>query len=427
MSVTLEQHQHASPSAARSPRCRFCAHPLSHTFADLGTSPLCQKHVTPANFDHAEAFYPLHVYVCEKCFLVQLPAYVAREEIFDEQYAYFSSYSDTMLAHARQYADEMTARLRLGPESRVVELASNDGYLLQYFVQKGIPVLGIEPTANTAAAAEKRGVPSLVKFFGRETAREVLASHGPANLLLGNNVLAHVPDINDFVAGMKILLSPGGVITMEFPLLMHLVQRNYWDTIYHEHFSYLSVTTVEQIFASHGLELFDADEIDIHGGSVRIHARHAGDSTHRSSPRLAELKAREAEAGQFDLGWYESFGQRVAEHKRQILSWLIQAKRREKTIVAYGAPGKGNTLLNYCGIRTDFIEYTVDRSPHKQGNFLPGSRIPIVSPDRIRQTLPDYVVILVWNLKDEVMKQMAHIREWGGQFAVFMPDVQVFE
>jgi hypothetical protein len=449
---------------SHSPKCRFCSTDLRHTFVDLGTSPLCQRHVTPARFNHAESFYPLHVYVCEKCFLVQLPEYVAREEIFDAEYGYFSSFSDTMLAHARGYVEMMTERFGLSEKSKVVELASNDGYLLQYFVQKGIPVLGIEPTANTAAAAEKKGVPSLRKFFGRQTAREVLESQGPANVILGNNVLAHVPDINDFVGGMKILLAPGGVVTMEFPQLLHLISQNYWDTIYHEHFSYLSFTTVQAIFAAHGMTLFDVDEIATHGGSIRIYARHA-DSTdgieetrirtnrHESTrmkskevredsrefveirdplwsdesaaKRVAAMKLREKQAGHFDLNYYRSFDEQVRESKRSILDFFIQAKRAGKSVAGYGAPGKGNTLLNYCGIRTDFLDYTVDRSPHKQGNFLPGTRIPILAPDKVRETKPDYLFILPWNLKDEIMKQMSYIREWGGKFVVPMPRVEI--
>ncbi|MCS7033939.1 MAG: class I SAM-dependent methyltransferase [Phycisphaerae bacterium] len=408
-------------------RCRFCSSLLRHTFVDLGASPLCQKHVTPRNFHRAEAIYPLHAYVCHACFLVQLPSTVPAEEIFDDEYAYFSSFSDTMLTHARRYVAEITHRLHLGPHSRVVEIASNDGYLLQYFVQAGIPCLGIEPTANTAAAAAEKGVPTLVKFFGRATAREVVESHGPADLVLGNNVLAHVPDINDFVGGIKLLLAPRGVVTMEFPQLLQLISRNYWDTIYHEHYSYLSFTTVEKIFAAHGMELFDVEEIDIHGGSLRIYARHAGDESHPVSPRVDAMKEKEALAGQQDIATYTGFGRKVQEHKRQILSWLIEQKRAGKQIAAYGAPGKGNTLLNYCGIRTDFIDYTVDRSPHKQGNFLPGTRIPILAPEKVDQTRPDFLLILVWNLKEEVMQQMKHIRSWGGKFVVFMPQVEVFD
>jgi SAM-dependent methyltransferase len=407
--------------------CRFCAAPLRHTFVDLGTSPLCQKHVTPERFSHAEAFYPLHVYVCDQCFLVQLPEYVSREEIFDDEYAYFSSYSDTWLKHARDYVEMMTRKLGLGPKSRVVEVASNDGYLLQYFVAQGVPVLGIEPTANTAAEAVKKGVPTLVKFFGGQTAREVVAEHGSADLVLGNNVLAHVPDLNDFVAGLKLLLAPGGVVTMEFPQLLHLIDRNYWDTIYHEHFSYLSFTTVEKVFSRHGLTLFDVDELPTHGGSIRIYARHADHRGHPVEPRVAEMKAREQQAGHYQLDYYQSFGEQVKECKRRLLEFLIDVKRQGKSVAAYGAPGKGNTLLNYCGIRTDFIDYTVDRSPHKQGNFLPGSRIPILHPDKVAETKPDYLLILPWNLREEIMRQMAHVREWGGRFVVLIPEVEVFE
>jgi C-methyltransferase C-terminal domain/Putative zinc binding domain/Methyltransferase domain len=417
----------ASPGHDGSPSryaCRFCATPLERTFVDLGTSPLCQRHVTPQRFDHAEATYPLHVYVCEKCWLVQLPAYVAREEVFDDQYAYFSSYSDSWLRHAQQYVEKMTAMLGLTGESKVCELASNDGYLLQYFVMRGIPVLGVEPTANTAAAAENRGVRSLVKFFGKQTASEIASDWGQVNLLLGNNVLAHVPDINDFVGGMKILLAPGGTITIEFPHLLTLMQHNQFDTIYHEHYSYLGFTAVETIFAHHGLSLFDVEELPTHGGSLRIFAQHAGDQR-PISDRVAEMKRREQSFGLFDPRTYAAFSDRVKETKRRLLEFLIDAKRRGKRVVGYGAPGKGNTLLNYCGIRTDFLDYTVDRSPVKQNNFLPGSRIPILSPDRIFLDKPDYVLILPWNLKDEITQQMRAVREWGGQFVVPIPSVQV--
>ena len=417
----------ADPVHARHYACRFCNEPLRHTFVDLGTSPLCQRHVTPARFDHAEAIYPLHVYVCESCFLVQLPAYVAREEIFDAEYGYFSSFSETWLQHANAYVQMMIPRFDLGAASKVVELASNDGYLLQYFKRAGVPVLGIEPTENTAAIAIKNGIPSLTKFFGRETAREVLAGDGPASLILGNNVLAHVPDINDFVGGMKILLGPGGVVTMEFPQLLHLIDRSYWDTIYHEHFSYLSFTTVEKIFAAQGLVLFDVDDLPTHGGSIRIYGRHADDTTKPVHERVLAMREREKAAGHFDLAYYRTYGERVKESKRAILEFLIEAKRQGKSIAAYGAPGKGNTLLNYCGIRTDLIDYTVDRSPHKQGNFLPGTRLPIYGPEKIRETKPDYLFLLPWNLKDEIVKQMADIRSWGGKFVVPIPTVQVID
>ncbi len=410
---------------AYTPTCRFCDTPLKHTFVDLGTSPPCQRHVTPARYNHAEAFYPLHAYVCHECFLVQVPQYVAREELFDDQYAYFSSYSDSWLKHAADYTQKMVSRFGFSSKSRVVEVASNDGYLLQYFVQRGIPALGIEPTANTAAEAEKKGVKSLIKFFGRETAKEVRRDFGPADLLLGNNVLAHVPDINDFVGGLKILLAEKGVVTIEFPVLHKLIENNYFDTIYHEHFSYLSFTTVERIFAHHGMVLFDVDRLSTHGGSIRIYARHAEDSSKPVSENVVAMKQYEEKAGHFDLGYYADFGERVRETKRKILEFLIAAKRAGKTVAAYGAPGKGNTLLNYCGVRTDFIDFTVDRNPHKQNNYLPGSRIPILAPDALRERRPDYLFILIWNLKDEVMQQCDFIREWGGQFVVPLPELEV--
>jgi 2-polyprenyl-3-methyl-5-hydroxy-6-metoxy-1,4-benzoquinol methylase len=372
-----------------------------------------------------EPFYPLHVRVCSACFLVQLEQYVSREDIFTD-YAYFSSYSDSWLQHANHYTHQMVERFGLNSANLVVELASNDGYLLQYFVQKGIPTLGIEPAANVAQVAEKKGVPTLVKFFGCETALELAAQGKKADLLLGNNVLAQVPDLNDFVGGMKILLKPQGVITMEFPHLMRLMDENQFDTIYHEHFSYFSFLTAEKIFAAHGLTLFDVEELGTHGGSLRIYARHFEDGSKVVSARVHELRAREESAGFTRLDRYHSFAEQVKETKRKLLEFLIEAKRAGKQIVGYGAPGKGNTLLNFCGIRTDFLDYTVDRSPHKQGKFLPGTHIPIYSPDRIRQTRPDYVLILPWNLKDEIIKQNLYIREWGGQFVVPIPAVRIY-
>ena len=407
--------------------CRFCGAPLDFTFVNLGTSPLCQDHVRPHEFNRAEAFYPLHARVCRECFLVQLDEFVTSEEIFQNDYAYFSSYSASWLRHARRYTDMAVERFGLGKDSLVVEVASNDGYLLQYFVEKEIPVLGIEPAANVAGYAQAKGINTLVRFFGRDTARYVAELSGQADLLLGNNVLAHVPDINDFVAGMRILLKPGGIITMEFPHLLRLVEGNQFDTIYHEHFSYLSFYTVERIFAHHGLTLFDVEELSTHGGSLRIFARHTADDTHPVTTRVTELRARELAAGVTDLASYSDFEEKAKETKRKLLEFLIEAKRAGKTVVGYGAPGKGNTLLNYCGIRTDFVEYTVDVSPHKQGNFLPGTRIPICHPDRIRQTQPDYVLILPWNLREEIMEQMQDIREWGGRFVVPIPEVQVYE
>jgi SAM-dependent methyltransferase len=372
-----------------------------------------------------EPFYPLQVFVCGKCFLVQLHEFVAPENIFSD-YLYFASYSDSWLAHAKRYTDEMVKRFPISEASLVIEIASNDGYLLQYFAEKDIPVLGIEPAANVAHVAAQRGISSIVKFFSSDTARELVAAGKHADLLLGNNVLAHVPDINDFVEGMKILLEPQGVITMEFPHLMQLMEQNQFDTIYHEHFSYFSFLTVEKIFAAHGLVLFDVEELPTHGGSLRIFARHAEDSTKPVSLRVTELRAREESAGYARLETYSRFAEQVKETKRKLLEFLIKAKRNGKKIAAYGAAAKGNTLLNYCAIRTDFLDYTVDRSPYKQGMFLPGTRIPVYSPDQIRRTQPDYLLILPWNLKDEIIQQNAYIRDWGGQFVVPIPEVTVY-
>jgi len=373
-----------------------------------------------------EPFYPLHAQVCGNCFLVQLQAYVTPEDIFSD-YAYFSSYSDSWLAHAKKYTDQMVERFGLGANSLVVELASNDGYLLQYFVEKRVPVLGIEPAANVAEVAKKKGVPTLVKFFGRETARELAAAGKQADLLLGNNVLAQVPDLNDFVAGMKILLKPLGIITMEFPHLQRLMEENQFDTIYHEHFSYFSFLTAEKIFAAHGLTLFDVEELPTHGGSLRIYGRHKEDSSKPVSARVTDLRKREETAGYTRLETYSRFAEQVKETKRKLLEFLIEAKRGGKKIAGYGAPGKGNTLLNYCAIRSDFLDYTVDRNPYKHGRFLPGTHVPIYPPDRIQETKPDFLLILPWNLKDEIIKQNAFIREWGGKFVVPIPEVQIHE
>ncbi len=419
---------HKEPSgegAAQGATCRFCRTVLQHTFVDLGMSPLCQTHIEPQQLNHMEPFFPLHVWICHVCFLVQLEEYVSPKQIFTE-YAYFSSYSDSWVAHAKRYAELMQRRFGIDRTKKVMEIASNDGYLLQHFVRMGIPVLGIEPAANVAKVAVERGIPTTVRFFGVESARAILGEHGPADLLLGNNVLAHVPDINDFVGGMKTLLCPGGVITMEFPHLLRLMAENQFDTIYHEHFSYLSFYAVEQVFAAHGLTLFDVDELPTHGGSLRIYARHVEDATKPVSERVAALKQRELQAGVNRLEAYASFAERVKETKRAILEFLIQAKRAGKSIAGYGAPGKGNTLLNYCGIRTDFLDYTVDRSPYKQGKYTPGTHIPILAPERIKQTKPDYVFILPWNLKDEIMAQLAYVRDWGGKFIVPIPQLAVY-
>jgi SAM-dependent methyltransferase len=406
--------------------CMFCATPLRHTFADLGMSPLCESYVPEAMLNHMEPFYPLHVYVCEKCFLVQLEEYVSPKEIFTE-YAYFSSYADSWVEHMRRYAELVSERFGLGKESFVVEVASNDGYLLQHFVKKGVPVLGIEPAANVARVAVEKGVPTLVAFFGEQTARQLVAEGKKADLICGANVLAQVPKPNDFVKGLQILLKPQGVITIEFPHLLRLMAENQFDTIYHEHFSYFSFVTAEKIFAAQGLTLFDVEEISTHGGSLRIYARHADDSSKPMSARAREMRQREIDGGFLRLERYASFGEQVKETKRKLVEFLIDTKRAGKSIVGYGAPGKGNTLLNYCGIRTDFIDFTVDRSTYKQGKFLPGTHIPIRHPDHIREVKPDYVLILPWNFKDEIVQQMAYIREWGGRFVVPIPEVRVLD
>ena len=371
-----------------------------------------------------EPFYPLHAYVCGQCFLVQLQAFVTPSEIFTD-YAYFSSYSTSWVEHARRYTEMMIARFRLGPASKVMEIASNDGYLLQHFVARGVPVLGIEPAANVAKVAIDKGVPSTVRFFGCMTAAEIAVEHGRPDVLLGNNVLAHVPDINDFVGGIKALLAPHGVLTMEFPHLHRLMVENQFDTIYHEHFSYLSFVTVEKIFAHHRLTLFDVEELPTHGGSLRIYGRHDEHTALAVTDRVRELRQREIDEGFLTPERYRGFDEQVRATKRKLLTFLIGAKQRNKTVVGYGAPGKGNTLLNYCGIRTDFLDFTVDANPYKQGKFTPGTRIPILAPEKLREARPDYVLILPWNLKDEISAQAAYIRDWGGKFVVPIPEVRV--
>lgn len=404
--------------------CLFCGTPLRHTFVDLGMSPLCESYVSPAHLNSMEPFYPLHVFVCENCYLVQLQEYVNPADIFSE-YAYFSSYSDSWVEHARRYTEMITKRLGLTSTSLVVELASNDGYLLQHFVKNNIPVLGIEPAANVARAAEERNVPTLVEFFDDRMAVRLSAEGKQADLIAGNNVLAQVPGVNSFVKGIKLLLKPGGVVTIEFPHLMRLMQENQFDTIYHEHFFYFSFIAAEKIFAAHGLTLFDVEELPTHGGSLRIYGRHEQNSALPLTDRALELRSRELAAGLTKLETYRSFDRQVQETKRKLLDMLIGLKRQGKTIAGYGAPGKGNTLLNYCGIRHDFLDYTVDRNPYKQGKFLPGTHIPIYAPERIRETKPDYVMILPWNFKDEIMEQISYIREWGAQFLIPIPEARI--
>lgn len=406
-------------------RCRLCGQVLRHVFVDLGMSPPCESYLTAEQLNQMETFYPLRVYVCEHCLLVQLEAYLRPEAIFTE-YAYFSSFSDTWLRHASAYVDMITARLGLSANSCVVEVASNDGYLLQYFLPKGIPVLGIEPAANVAEVATKKGVPTRVEFFGEESARRLAAEGIQADLLIGNNVLAQVPDLNDFVEGLRIVLKPAGVITLEFPHLIRLMEGNQLDTIYHEHFSYFSLLSVNRCFEMHGLKIFDVEELPTHGGSLRIYGCHEACTKHPVSKRVDDLRQREIGSGVNRLDYYATFAEQARKTKHRLLEVLIAIKHEGKSIAGYGAPGKGNTLLNYCGIRTDFLDYTVDRNPYKQGKFLPGTHIPIHHPDRIRETRPDYVLILPWNFRQEIMEQMAHIREWGGQFIVPIPQATIY-
>jgi len=401
--------------------CRFCGAPLREVFADLGMSPLANDYLPAERVNAMEPFYPLRALVCAKCFLVQLEQFETPERIFSD-YAYFSSYSSSWLEHSRRYAEQMIERLSLDGDSQVVEIASNDGYLLQFFAEREISVLGVEPAANVAEVAVEKGIATVVEFFGERVAAE-LAPQSSADLLLGNNVLAHVPDLNDFVAGMRVLLKPGGVITMEFPHLMRLVQDNQWDTIYHEHFSYFSFLTVSAVFAAHGLRVFDVQELPTHGGSLRIFAAHSEDGEKRETDAARELAERERTAGYERLETYSGYGRRVEQDKRQILRFLIDLKERGLSVVAYGAPAKGNTLLNYCGVRRDMIAYTCDLNPHKQGHFLPGSHIPIRSPDVLREDRPDVVLILPWNLKDEIVSQLHFVGEWGGRFAARTPEL----
>jgi C-methyltransferase C-terminal domain/Putative zinc binding domain/Methyltransferase domain len=404
--------------------CRFCDTPLEHTFVDLGMSPLCESFLLRDQLNQMEPFYPLKVYVCSNCFLVQLQEYVSPENIFTE-YAYFSSYSDSWLQHARNYTELMMERFKLNSKLQVIELASNDGYLLQYFLEKGIPVLGIEPAKNVAKVAIEKGIPTITEFFGVKLARKMVQEGKKADLLLGNNVLAQVPDINDFVGGMKIVLKPQGVITIEFPHLMRLIEGNQFDTIYHEHFSYFSFIAAEKIFARHGITLFDVEELQTHGGSIRVYGRHAEDVSKPLTGRASEVKERELRAGYGRMETYSTFAKKVEETKRQLLQILVEVKNQGKKIVGYGAPGKGNTLLNYCGIRSDFLDYTVDRNPYKHGRFTPGTHIEIFPPDRIQRDRPDYLFILPWNLRDEIIRQMAFIREWGGKFIVPIPEATI--
>jgi 2-polyprenyl-3-methyl-5-hydroxy-6-metoxy-1,4-benzoquinol methylase len=405
-------------------KCRFCKTSLDHSFCDLGMTPLSNSYLSKDQLEKGETFYPLHAYVCSKCFLVQVKEYELPENIFGD-YAYFSSFSDSWLKHCQSYVDQITERLKLDSTKQVIEIASNDGYLLQYFKQRNIPVLGIEPAANVAKTAEAKSIPTLVKFFGSAVAQELKDKKVQADLLIGNNVLAHVPMLNDFVKGLKILLKADGVITMEFPHLLRLVESNQFDTIYHEHFSYFSLLAVEQIFQAQGLKIFDVEELKTHGGSLRIYACHVEDLNKKVSDSVLKIKAQEIKMHFDNLSGYEPFAIGVQKLKADLLSFFLDCKKQGKKVAGYGAPAKGNTLLNFCGIRSEFLNFTVDRSPHKQGRFLPGTHIPIYPVDEIAKAKPDYLFVLPWNLKEEIIHQMAFIREWGGKFVVPIPKLEI--
>jgi 2-polyprenyl-3-methyl-5-hydroxy-6-metoxy-1,4-benzoquinol methylase len=407
--------------------CRFCQNPLSHVFIDLVGSPPSNSYLTAERLNQPEIFYPLRVFVCEKCFLVQLDEYKKASEIFDADYAYFSSFSRSWLAHSKNYVEMMCARFGYDADSQIIEIASNDGYLLQYFREKNVPVLGIEPTLSTAEAAREKGIESWTEFFGAALAERLVSENRRADLLLGNNVLAHVPDINDFVKGLKIALKPAGAVTMEFPHLLRLVENNQFDTIYHEHFSYLSLDAVRQIFAAQGLEIFDVEELSTHGGSLRIFAKHAEDASRTVSENVAAVLEKERRAGLLDIDYYLDFQPKADRVKYDLLEFLLAQKRNGKRVAAYGAAAKGNTLLNYCGVKRDLIEFVVDASPHKQGKFLPASHIPIVDESFIRREKPDYVLILPWNIKDEIVEQLKYIGEWNGKFAIAIPEFDILE
>lgn len=406
-------------------KCRFCGNRLTQPFVDLASAPPSNSFLAKEQLNDPEIYYPLKLFVCDTCFLVQIDEYRKSKDIFDSQYAYFSSYSTTWLTHAKQYVEMMVERFGIGRESRVIEIASNDGYLLQYFKEKDIPVLGIDPAEGTAAKAKEKGIETLVDFFSKGFAQAMISEGVQADLLIGNNVLAHVPDLNDFVAGLKTILKTQGLITMEFPHLMRLVDDCQFDTIYHEHFSYFSFTTISSVFSHHGLELFDVDELTTHGGSLRIYAKHSDDPTKPVSRNVHELLEKEALSGVTSLDYYSSFQARVDEAKYSLLQFLIEQKRKGRKTVGYGAAAKGNTLLNYCGIKEDLLAFVVDASPYKQGKHLPGSHIPVLTEEAIKSYKPAYVLILPWNIRDEIMEQLGYIRTWGAKFVVPIPVVEI--
>ncbi|MBL8201887.1 MAG: class I SAM-dependent methyltransferase [Chromatiales bacterium] len=407
-------------------KCRHCGAELHHTLVDLGSSPLCNSLLDDATLQKGEAFYPLHVRVCGGCFLAQLDEFVSPADIFSE-YSYFSSFSESFVAHARRYAEMAISRFGLTGTSKVVEVASNDGYLLQHFAARSIPVLGIEPALNVAEEARRKGVPTISHFLGAATGMSIRNEHGPADLVAANNVLAHTPHLNEFVTGLRHLLRETGVVTVEFPHLVRLIEDNLFDTIYHEHFSYFSFYAVERVFATNGLRIFDVETVDTHGGSLRIYAECASTARHAEDPRVQEMRRAEQAFGIDKLDTYSRYTQQVEKTKRDLLETLIRLRNAGKRIVGYGVPGKGNTLLNYCGIRSDFLEYMVDRNPYKQGKFTPGTRIPIYPPERIHETRPDFILVMPWNIKAEVMEQLAAVRGWGAKFIVPLPAVKILD
>lgn len=402
-------------------KCRFCGNGLKHKFLDLGSSPLSNSYLTAEQLNEPEAYYPLRIFVCDHCFLVQIDEYRKRDEIFNKEYAYFSSYSTTWLEHSKKYVDMIMERLRLNERSHVTEIASNDGYLLQYFVAKNIPCLGIEPAESTAEVARNKGIDVIEEFFGVNLARSLKKS----DLILGNNVLAHVPDINDFVDGLKIALKPHGTITMEFPHLLNLIESVQFDTIYHEHYSYLSFSLVKNVFEYHKMDIYDVEEISTHGGSLRIYAKHKEDSSKKITANVDNLIEKEKKHGMYTLAYYMNFQEKVNKIKGDLLYFLVNSKRKNKRIASYGAAAKGNTLLNYCGIKDDVIDFIVDAAPSKQGKFMPGSHIPIVSEEKIKISKPDYIVILPWNIKEEIIKQLAYVKEWRCKFVVPIPELKI--
>lgn len=405
--------------------CRFCKQPLSVEFIDLVNSPASNSFLTEEQLNEPETYYPLKVYVCDQCFLVQVDEYKKSDAIFNNSYAYFSSYSTSWLQHSKRYADNMVERLGLTNKSQVIELASNDGYLLQYFMPHNVPVLGIEPTKNTAEVAILKGIPCITDFFGVRLANELLSKNKKADLLIGNNVLAHVPDINDFVGGQKIVLKDTGVITMEFPHVMQLIENTQFDTIYHEHFSYLSFHFVVQLYKAHGLEVFDVQELPTHGGSLRIFAKHIQDTSKEVTPAVAALLEKENKAGLNNIEYYKGFQQKAEQVKMDLLLFLVNEKKAGKSVAAYGAAAKGNTLLNYCGVKKDLVKFVVDANPAKQNKFLPASHIPVVNEAELKVSKPDYVIILPWNLREEISEQLAYIKDWGGKFVIPIPHLEI--